>query len=70
MEDEGVDSGVERLLGLDADSSRWGSLWSAVKRESSRKLSRMSLPSSGVVCANHPLLAMSSSRAVSMSKPE
>src|SRR6185312_13700762 len=64
------DSGVERLSWLDADSSRRGSLWSVEKEEFSKKLSRMSLPSSGVVCANHPPLATSSSRAVSMSKPE
>ena len=43
VEDEGSDTGVERLSWLDADSSRWGSLWSVAKKESSRKLSRMSL---------------------------
>ena len=63
VEDEGSDSGVERLSWLDADSSRRGSLWSVEKKESSKKLSRMSLPSSGVLCMNHPPL-------VSMSKPE
>ena len=43
VKDEGSNSGVERLSWLDADSSRWGSLWSVAKKESSRKLSRMSL---------------------------
>ena len=70
MEDEGSDSGVERLSWLDVDSSRRGSIWSVEKKESSKKLSRMSLPSSGVVCMNRPPLASSSSRAVSMSKLE
>ena len=63
VKDEGSDSGVERLSWLDADSSQRGSLWSVEKKESSKKLSRMSLPSSGVVCKNHPPLASSSSRA-------
>ena len=67
VKDEGLDSGVERLSWLYVDSSRWGSLWSVEKKESSDKLSRMSLPSSGIVCKNHPPLASSSSRAVSMS---
>ena len=70
VEDEGSYSGVERFSWLDADSSRRGSLWSVDKKESSKKLSRMSLLSFGVVCKNHPPLASSSSRAVSMSNPK
>ena len=70
MEDESSDSIVEGLSWLDADSFQWGSLWSVAKKEFSRKLSRMSLPSAGVVCANQPPLATSSSMADFMSKLE
>ena len=40
------------------------------KEEFSKKLSKIPLPSAGVVCANEPPVAMSSLRADSMSKPK
>ena len=40
------------------------------KEEFSKKLSKIPLPSTGVVCANEPPAAMSSFRADFMSKPE
>ena len=70
MKDESSDSIVERLSWLDADSSRRGSLWSVEKKESSKKLSKIALPSTGVRCENKPPAAKSSLRADSMSKPE
>ena len=70
MKDEGSDSGVVRLSWLDVDSSRHGSPWSVGKEEFSKKLSNISLPSAGVVCANEPPAAMSRFRADFMSKPE
>ena len=70
MKDESSDSIVERLSWLDADSFRRGSLWSVGKKEFSKKLSKIPLPSAGVVCANEPPAAKSSLRADSMSKPE
>ena len=45
-------------------------LWSVGKKEFSKKLSKIPLPSAGVVCANEPPAAMSSLRADSISKPE
>jgi hypothetical protein len=65
---EGSDSGVEGLSCLDMDSSRW--VWSVGKKEFSKKLSKIPLPSAGVICANKPPAAMSSFRADFMSKPE
>ena len=70
MKDESSDSIVERLSWLDADSFWRGSLWSVGKKEFSKKLSKIPLPSARVVCANEPSAAMSSLRADSMSKPE
>ena len=70
MEDESSDSDVERLSWLDTDSSRQGSLWLVRKKEFSRKLSKIYLPSVGVVCGNEPSAVMSRSRADFMSKPE
>ena len=46
------------------------SVWSVGKKEFSKKLSKISLPSVGVVCANEPPAVMSRSRADFMSKPE
>ena len=71
MEDESSDSSVERRLSwLDMDSTLQGSPWSVGKEEFSKKLSKIPLPSAGVVCANEPPAAKSSFRADSMSKPE
>ena len=70
VKDEGSDSGIERLSWLDTDSSRHGFLWSVGKDEFSKKLSKISLPSARVVCANEPPAAMSRFRADFMSKPE
>ena len=70
VKDESSDSIVERLSWLDADSFRRGSLWSVGKKEFSKKLSKIPLPSTGVVCANEPSAAKLSFRADSMSKPE
>ena len=70
MKDEGSDSGVVRLSWLDVDSSRHGSPWSVGKEEFSKKLSKISLPSTGVVCANDPSAAMSRFRVDFMTKPE
>ena len=70
MKDEGSDSGVVRLSWLDVDSSRHGSPWSVGKEEFFKKISKISLPSARVVCANEPPAAKSSFRADSMSKPE
>ena len=61
MKHEGSDSGVEGLSCLDMDSSRW--VWSVGKKEFSKKLSKIPLPSAGVVCANKPPAAMLSFRA-------
>ena len=66
VKDESSDSGVEGLSCLDMDSSRW--VWSVGKKEFSKKLSKIPLPSAGVVCANEPPAAMSRSRANFMSK--
>ena len=70
MEDKSTDSGVERLSWLDTDSSRHGFLWSVGKEEFSKKLSKISLPSAGVVCVNEPQAAMSRFRADFVSKPD
>ena len=70
MKDESLDSIVERLSRLDADSFRRGSPWLVGKEEFSKKLSKIPLPSAGVVCANEPLAVKSSFRADSMSKLE
>ena len=70
MKDESLDLIVERLSWLDADSFRWGSPWLVGKEEFSKKLSKIPLPSAGVVCANKPPAAKSSFRADSMSEPE
>ena len=51
-------------------NSRHGFLWSVGKEVFSNKLSKISLPSAGVVCANEPPAAMSRFRADFMSKPE
>ena len=70
MKDESTDLIVERLSWLDADFFRRGSPWSVGKEEFRKKLSKISLSSAGVVCANEPPAAKSSFRADSMSKPE
>ena len=70
MEDEDSDSGVEGLSWFDADSSRRGLLWSVGKEEVSKRLSKISLPSTRVVCANKPPAVMSRFRADFISKPE
>ena len=70
MKDESSDSIVERLSRLDADSFRRGSPWLVGKEEFSKKLSKIPLPSTEVVCANEPPAAKSSFRVDSMSKPE
>ena len=70
MKDEGSDSGVERLSWLDMDPTRRGSPWSLGKEEFSKKLSKIFLPSAGVVCANDPPAVLSRFRADLMSKPE
>ena len=70
MKDESSDSIVERLSWLDVDSFRRGSPWSVGKEEFRKKLSKISLPSAGVRCANEPPVVLSSFRADSMSKPE
>ena len=70
MDDKSSDSGVERLSWLDIDSFQRGLLWSVGQEEFSKKLSKISLPSVGVVCANKPPAVMSRSRADFMSKPE
>ena len=70
MKDESSDSIVERLSWLDADSFRRGSPWLVGKEEFSKKLSKISLPSAGVGCANESPAAMSRFRADFMSKPE
>src|SRR6185369_4551028 len=54
----------------DVDSSRRGSLWLVGKEEFSKKLSKICLPSVGVVCANESPAVMSRSRADFISKPE
>ena len=63
MKDESSDSIVERLSWLDVDSFRRGSPWLVGKEEFSKKLSKIPLPSAGVVCANKPPAAMLSFRA-------
>ena len=70
MEDEDSDSGVEGLSLFDADFSRRGLLWSVGKEEVSKRLYKISLPSTGVVCANESPAVMSRSRADFISKPE
>ena len=70
MEDEDSDLGVEGLSWFDADSSRRGLLWSVGKEEVSKRLSKISLPSTGVVCANKPPVVMSRFRAYFISKSE
>ena len=70
MKDESSDSIAERLSWLDMDSFRRGSPWSVGKEEFPKKLSKISLPSAGVRCANEPPAAKSSLRADSISKPE
>ena len=63
MDDKSSDSGVERLSWLDIDSFQRGLLWSVGQEEFSKKLSKISLPSAGVVCVNEPQAAMSRFRA-------
>ena len=70
MKNERSDSSVEILSWLKMDSSRQGSLWSVGKKEFSKRLSKTSLLSVALVCANKPLAVMSRSRADFMSKPE
>ena len=70
MKDESLDSIVERLSWLDADSFRRGSPRSVGKEEFHKKLSKIALPSAGVRCTNEPPAAKSSFRADSVSKPE
>ena len=70
MKDEGSDSCVERLSWLDMDSFRRGSPWSVGKEEFPKKLSKISLHSAGVRCANEPPAVVSRSRADFISKPE
>ena len=52
------------------DSSRWSLLWSVGKKEFSKRLSKISLLSVGLVCANEPPVVMSRSRVDFMSNPE
>ena len=70
MKNESSDSSVENLSWLNMDSSRWSLLWSVGKKEFSKRLSKISLLSVGLVCANEPPMVMSRSRAHFMSKPE
>ena len=70
VKDESSDPCVEKLSWIDVDSSRRGSLRSVGKKEFSKRLSKISLLSVGLVCANEPPMVMSRSRAHFMSKPE
>ena len=70
MKNERSDSSVEILSWLKMDSSRQGSLWPVGKKDFSKRLSKTSLLSVALVCANEPPAVMSRSRADFMSKPE
>ena len=70
MKNERSDSSVEILSWLKMDSSRQGSLWPVGKKEFSKRLSNIALPSVGLVCANENPAGKSWSRADFMFKPE
>ena len=60
MTDESLDSILETLSWLDVDSFWQGSPWLVGKEEFPKKLSKIALPSAGVMCANEPPAVMSS----------
>jgi hypothetical protein len=61
---------VERLSWIGLDSSRRGSLWSIGKGEFSKRLSSISLPSVGVLCASESAVMTLRSSADFTSNPE
>jgi hypothetical protein len=63
-----LDSTTEGLSWLDSDSW-WGSLGLVRKQEFPRKLSKISFPFVGFLCANEPPVAMPRCREEVMSKP-
>jgi hypothetical protein len=67
VEGKGLGSAIERLSWIDSDSW-WGSLWLVRREEFSKRLSRISIPSSEVLFANTPPAMASRRRASPMSK--